>query len=176
MEILKIRKMKKKKKENKNKNNLNLELNKHYISNTNIEKKEKNNVININYSLNNSSKINHQILTTLPLVNRINFNGPLKNNTIHKKISKSPELKNINLKEGQLTTIKIKSSRDIIVNKISPGKNLKEKTPLFTKLKVNLNTNLLNKKPIKNHFNMNHCKTIENKSVSPKQNLDMKKK
>ena len=172
------KKEKEKEKENNiNKNNINIELNKHYISNTNVEKKDKNNIININNSLNNNnSKVNHQILITQPLVNRINFNGALKYNTVHKKISKSPELKNINLKESQLTTIKIKSSRDIIVNKISPGKNLKEKTPLFTKLKVNLNTNLLNKKPIKNHFNIYHCKTIENKSVSPKQNLDMKKK
>ncbi len=150
---------------NENKNNINLNSNinnciTHYISNTNIEKKE--NEIN--------SKNNHQIQTTQPLINRINFNGALKNNTVHKKISKSPDLKNI--KEGQITTIKIKTSRDVIVNKISPGRTPKEKTPLFTKLKLNLDANLINKKPIK----LNHCKTIENKSVSPKQHLDIKKK
>ena len=111
---------------NENKNNINLNSNinnciTHYISNTNIEKKESE--INL--------KNNHQIQTTQPLINRINFNGALKNNTVHKKISKSPDLKNI--KDGQITTIKIKTSRDVIVNKISPGRTPKEKTPLFTK-------------------------------------------
>ena len=65
---------------NENKNNINLNDNinnciTHYISNTNIEKKES--------ELN--SKNNHQIQTTQPLINRINFNGALKNNTVHKK-------------------------------------------------------------------------------------------
>ena len=149
---------------NENKNNINIAINTHYISNTNIEKKINNN---------NNIKINHQNIITQPLVNRINFNGVLKNNTIYKKVSKSPELKNI---KDELTTIKIKQSKDIIVNKISPGKTPKEKTPLFAKLKLNIDTNILNKKPIKQHITMNHCKTIENKFIMPKQFLDIKKK
>ena len=149
---------------NENKNNINIEINTHYISNTDIEKK---------VNSNNNIKINHQNIITQPLINRINFNGVLKNNTLHKKISKSPELKNI---KEELTTIKIKQSKDIIVNKISPGKTPKEKTPLFAKLKLNIDTNLLNKKPIKQHISINHCKTIENKFITPKQFLDIKKK
>ncbi len=101
---------------------------------------------------------NHQITKNQNLLNKIGLNDNNKKN-------KSPESKNnkIPLK------IPIKSNRE---NKVTPGKNSQENNPLFNKLKLNFDSNNINKihNPNKEYF-----KTIENKTQS-KQQVDSKNK
>ncbi len=98
---------------------------------------------------------NHQITKNQNLLNKIGLNDNNKKN-------KSPESKNnkIPLK------IPIKS------NRVSPGKNSQENNPLFNKLKLNFDSNNINKihNPNKEYF-----KTIENKTQSKLQ-VDNKNK
>ena len=58
-------------------------------------------------------------------------------------------------------------------NKVSPGKNIKEKSPLFSKLKLNFDTNNSNKKQ---NSNKDHYKTVENKAQIKQQTDKNKKK
>ena len=99
---------------------------------------------------------NHQITQNQPLLNKIGLND-------NNKKYKSPESKNnkIPLK------IPIKSNRE---NKVSPGKNIKEKSPLFNKLKLNFDSSNKKQNPNKEHF-----KTVENK-IQIKQQVESKNK
>ena len=63
--------------------------------------------------------------------------------------------------------IPIKSNRE---NKVSPGKNIKEKSPLFNKLKLNFDSSNKKQNPNKEHF-----KTVENK-IQIKQQVESKNK
>ena len=108
----------------------------------------------------NEEEDTHQTAQSQPLLNKIGLNDN------HKK-SKSPESKNNNNNKNIPLKIPIKSNRE---NKVSPGKNIKEKSPLFNKLKLNFDSSNKKQNPNKEHF-----KTVENK-IQIKQQVDNKNK
>ena len=101
---------------------------------------------------------NYQITQNQPLLNKIGLNDNNKKYKSHESKNNKIPLK-----------IPIKSNRE---NKVSPGKNSQENNPLFNKLKLNFDSNNLNKIP---NPNKEHFKTIENKTQS-KQQVDSKNK
>ena len=109
----------------------------------------------------NEEEDTHQTAQSQPLLNKIGLNDN------HKK-SKSPETKNNNNNNKNIPLkIPIKSNRE---NKVSPGKNIKEKSPLFNKLKLNFDSSNKKQNPNKEHF-----KTVENK-IQIKQQVESKNK
>ena len=128
------------------------------------EKEKKNDEENEDDEQDEENDETHQNTQSQPSLNKDSNNESYKN-------SKSPDSKNNN-NNNKNASLKIPIIRNR-ENKVSPGKNIKEKSPLFSKLKLNFDTNNSNKKQ---NSNKDHYKTVENKAQIKQQPDKNKKK
>lgn len=121
-----------------------------------------------------SSKNNSNTSKQPPLGSKI----LISNNINHKKISKSPETKGKEKLNSGITSIPIKTQRDGMINRISPGKTTtKDRMTLINKIKLNIDPNLT-KKTHANYMNTHSNITASNfasKTITTK-HIDLKSK